>query len=60
MATKRKLPKGIDQLPSGRYRARYTDANHQQQTAPTTFTSVTAAKHWLDVTGAERLSPAVD
>jgi integrase len=50
MATKRKLPKGIDQLPSGRYRARFRDETGKNHTAPHTFENITKAKRWLEAT----------
>lgn len=48
MTTARKLPRGIRQLPSGRYQARYTGPDGIRHTAPVTFTTKTDAKAWLD------------
>ena len=43
----------IQRLPSGRWRARFTDQNGRQKAAPQTFTTKAEAGRWLSRTQSE-------
>lgn len=45
----------LRQLPSGRWQARYSDANGVRRKAPTTFTTKTEARQWVAETRADVL-----
>jgi integrase len=45
----------VDQLPSGRWRARYRDEQGKQRSAPTTFDTRLDAVAWLEGDGAEEV-----